>query len=119
MNNTLDIDPLHAGCRQEEAVARQQIHLLESDRIGTYEKKDDGSTLDTTARTLAELHAKLEALESMLASAEKPDEPPESMDSLLANLTAGAVGYIGRRNGATLVWQVARSSLRSPNSARP
>jgi hypothetical protein len=74
MNNSLDIDPLHAWCRQEEAVVRQQIHLLESDRIGTYEKKDDGSTLDTTARTLAELHAKLEALESMLASAEKPED---------------------------------------------
>jgi Mg/Co/Ni transporter MgtE len=38
-----DIDPLEAWCRQEEAVLRQQLQLLESSKIGTYEGDKPGS----------------------------------------------------------------------------
>ena len=66
----LEIDPIQIWCRQELVVLRRQMELLQGGRVGTYERAEDGSQIDTSDRTMKQLEMKITALQSLLISQE-------------------------------------------------
>lgn len=64
----LEIDPIHTWCEQEFVVLRRQMELLQSGKVGTFERDEDGSQIDTSDRTMKQLEMKITALQTLLAS---------------------------------------------------
>jgi hypothetical protein len=48
----------------------RQMELLQGGRVGTYERDEDGSQIDTSDRTMKQLEIKITALQSLLTSRE-------------------------------------------------
>ena len=66
----LQIDPIRIWCEQELVILRRQKELLQSGKVGTYERDADGGQIDTSGRTLEQLEIKITALQSLLTSRE-------------------------------------------------
>jgi hypothetical protein len=62
----LEIDPIQIWCEQELVVLRRQMELLRGGKVGTYERDEDGSQIDTSDRTVKQLELKITALQSLL-----------------------------------------------------
>ena len=53
-------------CEQELVLMRRQLEFLQSGKIGTHERDDRGSQIDTSSQTAKQLEMKITALESLL-----------------------------------------------------
>jgi hypothetical protein len=71
----LDIDPVLAWVKQEQAMIWQQLELMEAGKVGTHEWNGSES-VDTTAQTIEQLKLKLSALEALLNEAQSKDAAP-------------------------------------------
>ena len=63
-------DIVFAWLEQDRTIILQQLELLESGKCGTHEN-DQGAVVDTTARSITELKARLGALEELIASVKR------------------------------------------------
>ena len=63
-----EVDRFVAWCKEEQDSVWQQLELLESGKIGTYQVSGS-SQRDTTAATIEQLKVKLAALDALLIDA--------------------------------------------------